>query len=264
MANIRLAAIDMDGTALRGDRSLHPENIAAIHRATERGIQVALASGRMFLSLRRFADDIGLEMPIVSSNGAYVVDDSAQIVLNATVSDSIALAILDYCESHQLHVNLYTGSGIACVRETSWLVTYAERVQNFSPEPLGLDACREISPNKMLIFAEPEDLDTHGRTLRDMVPPGLGTWVRSEPDFLELLPPDVTKGYGLSRLAAHMDVPPVEVAAIGDYLNDLEMLEWAGTAAAVANAHPKILETAGVVYPSNEEAGVAAFLDALG
>jgi hydroxymethylpyrimidine pyrophosphatase-like HAD family hydrolase len=73
----------------------------------------------------------------------------------------------------------------------------------------------------------------------------------------------VTKASTLAMVCRERGIVPEEVVAFGDMPNDLPMLEWAGTAYAMANAHPMVRELADRVAPSNEEDGVAAVLTEL-
>ena len=85
---------------------------------------------------------------------------------------------------------------------------------------------------------------------------------KSLPYFLEFAAAGVTKGAGLDFLAAHMGFTQEQTIAFGDGENDVELLEWAGYAVAVANAHPKVLAVADYVCPSVEEEGVAQVIEA--
>ena len=82
-------------------------------------------------------------------------------------------------------------------------------------------------------------------------------------DWVEIGPPGVSKAYALSRVCDHLGVRVDEVAAIGDYHNDLSVLAWAGTALAPANAIPEVLAVADRVLPANTDDGVATYLEEL-
>jgi hydroxymethylpyrimidine pyrophosphatase-like HAD family hydrolase len=82
----------------------------------------------------------------------------------------------------------------------------------------------------------------------------------SAPRYLEILPQNVHKGSGLTHLCEHLGIAQNEVAAIGDYRNDIEMLKFAGVSGAVANALPEIKSLADYTVSSNEEGGVGEFI----
>ena len=87
--------------------------------------------------------------------------------------------------------------------------------------------------------------------------------MQAVPEMLELVPAGVSKATGLQLLMAELGLEPHQVAAIGDGDNDLEMLEMAGTAVAVANCTPRVRAAADLVVASNDAAGVAEFFEAL-
>jgi hydroxymethylpyrimidine pyrophosphatase-like HAD family hydrolase len=86
---------------------------------------------------------------------------------------------------------------------------------------------------------------------------------KSLPHFLEFASPDVTKGAGMAFLAEHLGFTPEQTVAFGDGENDVELLEWAGYAVAVANAHDRVKALADFVCPSVQEEGVAQVIEAL-
>jgi hydroxymethylpyrimidine pyrophosphatase-like HAD family hydrolase len=90
-----------------------------------------------------------------------------------------------------------------------------------------------------------------------------GTSAATYPTILEIAAPGVTKAAALAQLCAQWSVEPADVVAFGDARNDLEMLAWAGVGYAVANAHPEVLAAAAHSVASNDEDGVARFLEAL-
>src|SRR5207237_10141309 len=83
----------------------------------------------------------------------------------------------------------------------------------------------------------------------------------SLPHFLEFASPDVTKGTGLAFLAEHLGFTREGTVAFGDGENDVELLEWAGYAVAVANAHERVLAAADFVCPPVDEEGVAQVIE---
>ena len=99
--------------------------------------------------------------------------------------------------------------------------------------------------------------------LHDVVVSAVGdaavaTW--SMPGLIEISASGVTKAAALAEVCAELGVPAGDVVAFGDMPNDVAMLEWAGTAYAVANAHASVLAVADHVAPSNDDDGVAQVL----
>lgn len=87
--------------------------------------------------------------------------------------------------------------------------------------------------------------------------------MRSEAEYLEFLSAKANKGEGLREIARRKGIERHEIAAIGDYSNDVPMLEYAGVSAAVSNASDDCKAVADRIVESNEEGGVASFVDSI-
>ena len=84
---IKLICIDMDGTLLDNNHNISKENKKALLEATKKGIVVAITTGRLFASAKYYSDLIGINAPIISSNGAYIKEkDSSKVIYESTLS----------------------------------------------------------------------------------------------------------------------------------------------------------------------------------
>jgi len=116
-------------------------------------------------------------------------------------------------------------------------------------------------PTKLVVIDDPvvlDDLETRMKARFD----GRLYISKSLPYFLEFASPEVTKASGLAFLAEHLGVSRERTVAFGDGENDVELLEWAGYAVAVANAHERVKAVADFVCPRVDEEGVAQVLAA--
>ena len=116
-------------------------------------------------------------------------------------------------------------------------------------------------PDKLLVIAPPGHADVLA-AVSGALPSGLHAQT-SNPTYLEITRKDVDKASALRDLCRRHGVAPEDVAAIGDGMNDLAMLAFAGIAVAPANARPAVLEYADLVVPTNDEDGVARALEVL-
>jgi Cof subfamily protein (haloacid dehalogenase superfamily) len=257
----QLVALDLDGTSLNEHRELAPETVEAILRAHDSGLHIIFASGRMALSVETFSKPLGIPIHIVSSNGGYVESSDGREIYHATLRESVAHWAVSYSERNALHLQGYRRRQAMSLSDGPFYDLYVSRVKGVQPEIVSTEGFLSGSLTKVLFLDHPNVLDDHEAAFHDLLSPESVHIVRSEPDYLELLPPHVNKSVGLSALLKELGFEMRELAAIGDYLNDYEMLIDAGFSGAVANAHPKILESVDLVVPSNVEAGVARFLD---
>ena len=119
----------------------------------------------------------------------------------------------------------------------------------------------EKPPTKLVAVGDPDALDGLEVELKEHFGDLLFI-SKSLPYFLEFASPEVTKASGLAFLAGHLGFSRERTVAFGDGENDVELLEWAGYAVAVANAHPKVLAVADLVCPPVGEEGVAQVIEA--
>jgi Cof subfamily protein (haloacid dehalogenase superfamily) len=227
--------------------------------ASQSGVSVIPASGRIAPSIRPFADQLGLDSSMVCCNGAHVLYSGNEIFHVGLCEEAIKI-VVDYAFEEQEHLNLYCRDKLYFASDPRWGEVYLQRVSTIIPELLCKEEALTKRPTKMIIVADPDKMPKHHEVLSKKLQ-GLNTdLVFSEPEYLEFLPTGVNKATGLQAFAEHLGIAQTEVAAIGDYLNDLEMIQWAGLSAAVKNALPEIQQAAKIVVPSNDECGLATFI----
>jgi HAD superfamily hydrolase (TIGR01484 family) len=165
------------------------------------------------------------------------------------------------------HLNCYVDDELYVAEETPEARAYAD-FQHIEIHVVGdLRAWLNADPTKLVAVGAPADLDALEAELKPRFKGRLFI-SKSLPYFLEFAHPDVSKGAGLAFVAERLGFTAEHTVACGDGENDRELLDWAGYAVAVANAHPEILARADLFVPSVEHEGVAmlleAYLDSLG
>ncbi|MCB8933102.1 MAG: Cof-type HAD-IIB family hydrolase [Fimbriimonadaceae bacterium] len=258
---ISLLALDLDGTTLLPDRTIHPASADAIRRAALSGIHVVLASGRNAPSVRHYASLLGLTGATICCNGAHVLLSAEQELLHHSLEPELVSRLLGYAETHGLHAHLYSRNRLIFPRDSEWGDLYLHRVGGVQRELLGSQRVEELQVTKLMFVAEEPRIGKEFRSFASDRAYSGAQLTLSEPEYLEFLPRDANKGAALQSLASHLAIPRSEVAAIGDYLNDLEMLAWAGLGGAVANAADEVRACARVHVAANTEGGVAEFID---
>lgn len=257
---IRLIACDLDGTFLTTSKQIPEMNRAAIVKARAAGVTVCLASGRGLVTMSPYAADLGLELPIISCNGAYVLGPDGTAIVDRRLSEAGQQAILDYAVSRRLHTHLYTPEEIFFSQEGPRADLYRSRTGAIATI-LDLDGMRSVPATKLLFVDDPAENERHHAELGPILAGLEIEIVRSEPDYIEFLPGGISKGFGLEQVATMMSLARHQVAAVGDWLNDLEMLAFAGYSGAVANAHPEIRSLATISVAHHDEGGAAEFIE---
>jgi Cof subfamily protein (haloacid dehalogenase superfamily) len=225
------------------------------------GTRVIVVTGRMFRSVRPYLEELGLDEPVVCYQGAVVAEPDGRFLLHEPIPLELAREAIEALEEEPFHLNCYVGDELYVAEVTEEARRYAD-FQNLPIHPVGdlLDWLEE-PPTKLVSVGEPRALDGLEERLRARF--GGRLFIsKSLPYFLELASPRISKGSGLAFVAEHLGLPLERTVGVGDGENDVELLEAAGYAVAVANAHRRVLDAADWVAPSAEEEGVAAMLEA--
>lgn len=258
---IRLLALDLDGTTLGPDRLPVPRSAELIRAAADAGVRIVLASGRMESSIGLIGEAIGVRAARVSLNGALVLDDALHELQGVRVPARVGAAIIDYALRERVHVSMYDREGVLFAFDSPWGRRYAERVVGARPRIGEPGQLKEGAYYKLLLADEAERIPEHARAIAPLLDMDAVELTESEPEYLEFMPKGTDKSKGLARVASHYGIAQETTAAVGDYLNDLAMLKWAGFSGAVANGHPIAREAADVVVGTNVEGGVAQFIE---
>jgi Cof subfamily protein (haloacid dehalogenase superfamily) len=241
---------------------MRPRTRAAIAAVRAAGTHVIVVTGRMFVSTRPFVLEAQIDDPVVCYQGAVVADPTTgEWLRHVPMPRAAALEAIDAVTEAGFHINCYVDDKLYVARETPEARAYADFNHIPVHEVGDLHAWLRDDPTKLVAVGVPEELDA----LEDVLKPrfeGKLFVSKSLPHFLEFAHPDVSKGAGLEFVAHRLGFTAAETVGGGDGENDRELLDWAGYAVAVANAHEDILARADLVVPSVHEEGIALLLEA--
>jgi Cof subfamily protein (haloacid dehalogenase superfamily) len=259
---VQAFACDLDRTLIGEDAELRPHTRAEIAAARAAGIHVILVTGRMFQSVRPYAQAAGIDDPVVCYQGAVVADPvSGRFLRHEPIPLELAREAIVAVQAEGYPLNCYVDDELYVAEHTDASNAYAS-FQNLEVHAVGdLLAWLAAPPTKLVAVGDPAALDA----LKDrMVEHFDGRMYisKSLPYFLEFASPEVTKGTGLAFLAEHLGFAQERTVAFGDGENDVELLEWAGYGIAVENAHERVLAIADFVCPPVTEEGVAQAIEA--
>jgi hypothetical protein len=217
----------------------------------------------MFQAVRPYLREAGIDDPVVCYQGAVVADPvSGEFLRHEPIPLELAREAIDAVQRERFPLNCYVDDELYVAKHTPESARYAE-FQHLDVHAVGdLLAWLDQPPTKLVTVGDPKLLDELEVRMRRHF--GTRLYIsKSLPHFLEFASPDVTKGAGLDFLAAHLGFTRAQTIAFGDGENDVELLEWAGYAVAVANAHRKVLAVADFVCPPVEEEGVAQVMETI-
>ncbi|MFH9349421.1 HAD family hydrolase [Kitasatospora sp. NPDC017646] len=264
----RLIATDLDGTLLCSGGTVSDRTAAALAAAEAAGVQVVFVTGRPPRWMQQLSPHIGGHGVAICSNGGAIVDvrRGGELIEYFPMPAGTSLAVVEALRAR------LPGTAFAFEYADGWA-----REPEYEVLMWGDTEVRAIGPAERLLadggpvrglfklLAKHSDLDPDTFLSEARTAAGhLAEITRSSPiPLLEISAPGVTKASTLARWCAEHGIDRSEVVAFGDMPNDLEMLAWAGTAYAVANAHPQVLAAVARRTVSNEEDGVAAVLEQL-
>ena len=269
--DIRLIALDLDGTLLTTDKRLTERNRNALLRAGEKGIAIVPVTGRIFNGLPRSVLELPCLKYAILCNGASVYDVAGdRLLCRAEMPLAQALEIMSWLDGQPVIYDCYA-EGRGFMTEAMWnqidryawspiVVDYMKSVRAPVPELKAFLRQKGWDIQKIQAFCPDED--TQRRLLTHMPFSGIAV-SSSVPRNVEINREDATKGRALLALAKHLGLERDQVMAFGDGLNDISMIENAGVGVAMGNAVDEVRRVADKITATNDEDGVAAVIETL-
>ncbi len=260
-----IVATDLDGTLVRGDETVSDRSITVLRKVREAGMTVVGVTGRGPRLIELCRRDMPEADFLVLAQGAYVVDqrpelDEPRVLHRARIAGADVAAALAILEAEVGHLSVLVEAGEA-PRTPLW---GDHDVVWPYPEWIPYDRATALSGDVFKAFAHAEHLDADELLAigRELIPTHLATLTQAGLGYVELTAPGVDKASGLAVVATTVGAGPDEVLVFGDMPNDVPMFCWARwRRVAVANAHPEILALADEVTASNDDDGVATWLE---
>ena len=259
----KLVALDVDGTLARAGSPIDPTILAALRDVANSGIQVVIATGRGWQTMRETARLLPPSAYLVLNNGAAIraVADGRLIESREVPHAAADQARLAFRAAGLPAIWIESAtSGYRYLVEGDWRTFPPYRLYL---EPKGARVVRlahpDLAPPPAQVFGlapskVSADLEHELRsTLGDRAEIVIWRSRRLESVGLEVLPPGVTKGAVVAQLAERLGVRAVDAVAVGDDLNDLEMLDWAGRGLAVQGSPEPLVDAADAVIPNDSD-----------
>lgn len=284
----KLVAIDLDGTMLNSYGMVTENTKQVIKNTINKGTEVIIASGRPIDSIKTIAKEIGSENYFIAGNGALIYDiKKDEIIYEKFMNKQKVLEIIKICEENSIAYNIYTEKTIIA-KGLKYNVLYYykenlkkeenkktnitivedvyEYIKNLENEKfLKITVCDETKSVFNSIIRKlrtVEDIDVLDvlHMSRKMIKQGTED-VPIEYYYTEISLKDVDKWNAIEYLANKMNISKDEIIAIGDNINDKEMIENAKVGIAMGQSTPVITEIADFVTSNNNEDGVAKALE---
>lgn len=267
----KLVCIDLDGTLLSYDKKVSIENINAIQEAIKNGVRICIATGRIYKFVDHIKEMIGNDIEVIASNGALILKDSNEFILNPLSYDEV-LKINDLIKDYDVEIYLNTEEDI--ISEGSIPNDYTYKVtnkvfqnkhkvniiENYSFSRLSEDNKYNILK---IVIMNKNNLDEVNRVRKILEYTKEYEIASSEPQYCEINKKGISKGIAVEKLARIYDICIDDVICIGDGGNDVEMLKRAGVAVVMENGMDNVKALADYITDDNNNSGVARAINRL-
>ncbi len=262
---VSLVAIDLDGTLLNDSKKVSEQTSEALCCLPRRDVKVVIASARPPRSVRHVYKALGLDTWQINYNGALIWDEpNQQPIFHRPLKGSLVRKIVD------LSRDMFDEVIVTCEVLDKWYTDREDQTHTtetgrlFKPDLIApLNEICATPVTKLMLLGEPRVILRLEALLVEHFVDDV-TIVRMDEDLIQIMDPRVSKAVALKKVAGHYGVPMEQVLAIGDAPNDVGMLQLAGIAVGMDNAHAVVKDVADWVAPSNNDHGVHAALQRYG
>lgn len=260
--DIKMIAVDLDGTLLNSKHQLSERNKKAIQKAIEKGVQVVIATGKTRFSAEALIEELNLTSPGVYSQGLLIYNGDGTVRTSTVMDKNILRRIITFAEDRGFGVLAYSDNRILTRRADE----VAEKIAEYGePVAESVGALQNILDttqiNKVILYGQESKVPSLRWQLSKQLDGQVHLTRAQVKGILEVLPSNTSKGKGVMRVMKDLNIPPENTLAIGDGENDIEMLQAVGTGVAVGNAVQALKDVAAQVVASNDNDGVAEAIE---
>lgn len=270
--NYKLVCIDMDGTLLNSKHEVSERNREALKKAIEKGVHIAISTGRVFPSARIYGNIIGVNAPLICSNGSYIKDNNTdEVIFKSTLDRETYFKICDIIKKYKFLAYVDSTDGLIADTEipeddshrlmNSW-VDEEDQIKFYKYDNLK-EAYDEHGENilKFIIIKQENGLGIELAKDEFESLEGVDLVYASWGGCIEIMKKGTSKGSAVKTLADKLGIKIEEVICMGDSGNDVSMLEEAGVAVVMGNAPDFIKKYGDYITDTNENDGVAKAIE---
>lgn len=270
--SIKLIASDLDGTIIDSYNKVAIQNTEAIKQIQNKNVGFAISTGKIYSSVKNICENFNATYGIFG-NGIQVIDfKTGKEIYCSSLDKNVVLACIKLAKSYNLHIHFYTDKSIVSERlmymDLRNYILNKESNQNL--EVLIVDNIYEYTKKsnekilRFIISGEKDLVNIKNQiskklnvniTLINKYGKYKDTIINKEYEYLDITSSNTSKGNALNLLREYLKLSQEEVMAVGDNINDTDMLKNAGIGVAVANASEQLKEIASYVTTSSVEEG---------
>ncbi len=262
---IKLLVLDLDGTLVNTEKKLSSRTRHTLIKLQQQGIRLVLASGRPTYGIVPLAEELEIAQYggyILSYNGGMIIDWSTKEVLHQSIlAEKYISPCYELAQKHGVNIVSYLDEYVVTENPEDDYVQYEAKLNNMPIKHVEDFCASLINPiSKCLIVGDPTILAEMEQQMQGLYESELSIY-RSYPFFLEINPLNIDKANSLQLLNEHLGTQPEHMVACGDGFNDLTMISYAGTGVAMLNAQDAVKKAATYITGSNDDDGVAQFVE---
>ncbi|MGT2925781.1 Cof-type HAD-IIB family hydrolase [Streptococcus cuniculipharyngis] len=266
MEEIKLLALDLDGTLLTSQKEVTLANRLALQAVKDLGIKVVLTTGRPLKAIEHLLADLDLlkeDDYSITFNGGLVQSNTGQILAKSELSMAELEEIYQALQALDLPMDILSEGTVYSLASQTRQSLYPKvnPMLDFVEISALADLPKNAVFNKAVCVYEQAILDQEVSNLPASLADKFELF-KSRDIVFEIMPKGVHKAVGLDLLTKHLGLTAAQVMAMGDEENDMTMLGWAGLGVAMANASQQVKAVAAAVTSrTNEESGVAEAIE---
>lgn len=266
----QMVVMDMDYTLLNKQKEVSKRNKEVLKEAMEKDVRIVVATGRIYTSARFYARLLGIDTPIIASNGAIIREEYTNNTLfKSVLLDEIAVKMAGLCRRYNLYCHLYSDNTVYTEKITNISSRYMEWNEKLQEEDKikievvdRLEDTIKKEKGKILKAVVVDNDEDKIKAIRDeIMDTGMVSVSQSLRGNLEVMNKGINKGNAIRILCELYGIESEKVIAIGDNENDLSMIEYAGMGIAMGNAADCLKEKADFITGDYQEDGVAQAIE---
>ncbi len=260
---VRLVIADVDGTLVTQDKILTPRAAESVKKLHDAGILFGITSGRPPRGMKMLIDPLEITEPIAGFNGGVVVSPDLTPISKQLIPPDVAAEVMRSIVKHKLDIFLYT--------DRDWFVRDAKgphvdrEAWTVKFQPTVVKDFDSLTDNVVKVTGVSDDLEAVAHCEKDLQDWSAGrvSSARSQPYYLDVTNPKANKGEVVGMFSQICNIPPSQIATIGDMPNDVLMFKKSGVSIAMGNASADVQKSATFATASNEDEGFAKAMERL-
>lgn len=259
----KLIVTDMDGTLLGSDHKITEDNKKALKEVLKNGINVTVATGRMYKSAKIHIDFLNSKIPIIACNGALIKDPvTEETIYSNAISTDVFFKILKILDKYDVYYQCSTEDLLMC-KKMNKINDKRKKINDMMSKEINLIEINNFVEHTLdneilkIVVIEEENPSILEEIMQEVCLIGGIEVTKSWFNNIEIMAVGSDKGSALKFIADYLNIKREEIIAFGDNYNDITMLEYAGTGVAMGNADDFVKSKANYVSLKNYEDGVA-------